>query len=123
MKKASAFKQVTVIIPCRNEEKGLKKMLASFDKTILKKKGLNVELIVVDNGSIDDTAGVANHHHVQVLYEPNIGKGNAIHRGFDHITNKTDYVVMLDGDATYLLEELPRMIEPLENNFCQVVVG
>src|SRR4030066_82014 len=50
-------------------------------------------------------------------------KGNAIRTGFGSISNDTDYVIMLDGDNTYKAKEIPRFIEPLENDFCDVIVG
>lgn len=58
-----------------------------------------------------------------VLFEPKKGKGNAIRAGFSFISRDTHYVVMLDGDDTYKPKEIPRLIEPLDSGFCDVVVG
>ena len=43
--------------------------------------------------------------------------------GFANISKDTDFVVMLDGDNTYKSHEILRLIEPLENDFCDVIVG
>ena len=116
-------KHITVIIPCHNEEKGLEKMLSTFDRSAYQGKGYDIDIIVVDNNSTDDTVNVARRYAVETIHESKRGKGNALVAGFAHISDTTDYIVMLDGDGTYLLKELPRMIEPLESNFCHVVVG
>jgi dolichol-phosphate mannosyltransferase len=77
---------------------------------------------VVDSASSDRTAEVARKLGVRVVRAP-AGKGNAIRTGFRSISKDTDFVVMLDGDDTYKGHEIPRMIEPLESGFCDVIIG
>ncbi len=117
------LKKVTVLVPCYNEEAGIGSVIDGFPREELRKRGLELEVIVIDNNSKDDTAKVAAAHGALVVSELKKGKGNAIKTGFYSISDDTDFVVMLDGDDTYRPEEILRLIEPLQSNFCTVVVG
>ncbi|MEK6918374.1 MAG: glycosyltransferase family 2 protein [Nanoarchaeota archaeon] len=117
------MKKITVVIPCYNEEKGIGKVIESVPNRKLKELGYTVEVLVIDNNSSDKTSQIAKKLGAKVIFEPNPGKGNAIRTGFRHISEDTDFVVMLDGDDTYKAKEIPRMVEPLENDFCDVIVG
>ena len=117
------IKKITILLPCYNEEKGLGKV---FDGVPLKKLAyLNykTEIIVINNNSSDHTIEVAIEKGAKIVTEKKQGKGNALKTGFRNISSDTDYVVMLDGDNTYKSEEILRLIEPLENGFCDVILG
>lgn len=118
-----AKKKITVLIPCYNEEGGVCAVIKGFPRERIEKHGFNLEVIVIDNNSTDRTAEVALKCGATVLHEPMKGKGNAIRRGFNSISEDTDYVVMLDGDDTYRPNEILRLIEPLDSGFCDVVIG
>ena len=110
-------KKIAVVIPCLNEEKGIKKVLRkipSFVDTV----------IVVDNNSTDNTSKVARERNAVVLFEEKRGKGNAFKRFMSYYANgfDADFVVMLDGDDTYDAREMEKIIAPLCNG-SQVVVG
>jgi len=115
--------KLTILIPCHNEEKGIGKVIDAVPMTVLRRFGLKVEIIVIDNNSTDSTAQVALAKKVTVITEVKKGKGNAILAGFNSISSDTKYIVMLDGDNTYKPKEIIRLVEPLVNNFCHVVVG
>ena len=117
------MKKITVVIPCYNEEKGLGKVIKDIPKKKLKELGYNVEVLVVDNNSDDNTHMVAVNNGTKVIFEGKQGKGHAMKTGFNNVSKDTDYVVMLDGDDTYKAYEIPRMIEPLESGFCDVIIG
>lgn len=117
------MKKVTIIIPCYNEEKGIGKVIDSIPVHKLEKNNYITEIIVIDNNSTDKTAEVARSRNVRLIKEARKGKGVAIQTGFDHVTDDTKYIVMLDGDNTYKGSEIIRMIEPLESKFSDVVVG
>ena len=119
----SLKKTITIIIPCFNEEKGIGKVIDSIPTKLLYRMGYYTDILVIDNSSTDDTSAVALARNVRVVHEPKKGKGYAIRRGMRSLLPETDYVVMMDGDNTYKAREIPRMIEPLANNFCDVVVG
>ena len=117
------FKKITVVIPCYNEQAGVGKVIKDVPKKKLKHLGYKTEVLVIDNNSSDKTAIIARKNGARVITEKKQGKGNAIRTGFRNIPKDTDFVVMLDGDNTYKAYEIPRMIEPLNNNFCDVIVG
>jgi len=117
------MKKITVLIPCYNEEKGIGKVIDDVPKEKLAHLGYHTEIIVINNNSKDRTSKIAHEKGIRVISEKKQGKGNAIKTGFNSIGNDTDYVVMIDGDNTYKAKEIPRLIELLEDNFCDAVIG
>ncbi|HWY80120.1 MAG TPA: glycosyltransferase family 2 protein [Candidatus Sulfotelmatobacter sp.] len=117
------MKKITILIPCYNEEKGISRVIDGVPVRLLKKLGLKTEIVVVNNNSTDKTAIVAYEKNVRVVDELKKGKGHAVMTGFNSVDPDTDYVVMLDGDNTYKSKEVLRLIEPLINDFCDVVIG
>ncbi len=117
------MKKITVLIPCYNEEAGIRQVVRSFPRAALRLQGYLLEVLVIDNNSKDSTARVARNAGARVLSEPKQGKGNAIRTGMASISADTSYVVMLDGDDTYSAAEIIRLVEPLDSGFCDVVVG
>jgi dolichol-phosphate hexosyltransferase len=114
---------VTVVIPCHNEAKSIKKVVKDFHNCELTNNSFDFDILVVDNNSSDNTAEVALKAGARVICETKKGKGNAMRTGFDNIAPEAKYVVMLDGDDTYRPEEVLRLLEPLHHKFCDVVVG
>ena len=116
-------KKITVLIPCYNEEGGIADVITSFPTDKIAAQGYDFEIVIIDNNSKDRTGEIARSLGATVLFEPQKGKGNAIRRGFYYIKDDTDFVVMLDGDTTYRPEEILRIVEPLESDFCDVIIG
>jgi glycosyltransferase involved in cell wall biosynthesis len=117
------MKKILVLIPCYNEAKGIGQVIDNFPTEDLKRRGFELEVLVIDNNSTDDTSKVARRHGATVIHESKKGKGNAIRTGFYNIPEDVDFIVMLDGDATYRSDEIVRMIEPLDSGFSTVVTG
>jgi glycosyltransferase involved in cell wall biosynthesis len=115
--------KVTILIPCHNEEQGIAKVLDSIPYQALERHGFETQVIVIDNNSTDRTAEVARSKGAQVIFELVKGKGNAMRKGFSCVDSDTAYVIMLDGDNTYDAKEMLRLLEPIANNFCDVVIG
>lgn len=102
-------KSIALIIPCYNEEEGLKTLLPKIPKFI-------DEIIIVDNNSSDSTADIAKSYDCTVLFEKKSGYGAAYKCGFNAVTK--DIVVTMDGDDTYPIEEVQENIEILlKNNY------
>lgn len=116
-------KNVVVIIPCHNEEQSIGQVVSKFPREQLASLGFNLQVIVVDNCSTDNTASVARKAGAKVLKENAKGKGNAMRKGFRSLPADADYVVMIDGDDTYSANEILRMVEPLHHDFSEVVIG
>lgn len=87
--------KVTLILPCYNEEGGLRSILDQ-DLSFID------EVIVVDNDSIDGTAAVAKEYGCTVVHEKKKGYGAAYQAGLKQI--KEGVIIAMDGDGTYPLE-------------------
>ncbi|OLT01418.1 glycosyltransferase [Pseudonocardia sp. CNS-004] len=81
---------VEIVLPCLDEAAALPAVLAELPA------GLPV--IVVDNGSTDDTAAVAAAHGARVVVEPRRGYGAAVHAGL--LAARAEIVAVLDGDGS-----------------------
>ena len=84
--------KISVVIPCYNEEEGIKKLLKDMPDSV-------DEVVVVDNNSTDNTAAVAKSLRAVVVKEPVKGYGRAYKRGLS--TASGDIIVTMDGDCTY----------------------
>jgi hypothetical protein len=93
---------ITVIIPCLNEEQGIENVLRAMPEFV-------DQVIVVDNGSTDQTSDVARSLGAQVIREDVRGYGRSYKRGFADATG--DLIVTLDGDHSYPVDALSYLIE------------
>ena len=111
--------ETTVIIPALNEEEGI-----GLTVNEIKRLPYVREIIVVDGGSVDGTAEIAEKTGARVLIERNTGKGSAIYQGIKHLNSNVQYVVFTDADFTYPAEFIPKMVNILEeNNDVGMVIG
>jgi dolichol-phosphate hexosyltransferase len=94
--------KVTVVIPCLNEEKGIREVLSAVPTFV-------DEVIVVDNNSTDRTAEVARSMGATVIPELHRGYGRAYKKGFEHAQG--DIIVTLDGDHSYPVDALSYLLE------------
>lgn len=115
--------KITVLIPCYNESAAIADVIGKFSREKLAANGFDLEILVIDNNSTDNTAEIARKAGARVIVERQRGKGNAIRRGFGSLSDDTDYVVMLDGDDTYKPEEVLRLVEPLHSGFSDIIIG
>jgi len=104
-------KRTLAIIPCFNEE-------ATIGSVVLKTRQYVDEVIVVDDGSVDNTAKVAEYAGATVLrHGGNKGKSTGVKTGFNYaLKNNFDYVVTLDGDGQHEADEIPNLLEKLQEN-------
>lgn len=113
--------KISIVIPCLNEEPALKLLLPQIHE-IMGKLRLPYEVIVVDDGSSDKTADVAQKNYANVLINPhNQGKGRALQKGFRHA--KGDIIITMDGDGSHKAEDIPRIIEPILKAGYELVIG
>src|SRR5437588_1437014 len=112
----AAQPRVAVLVPCFNEEAAVATVIADFRKTLP-----TAEIFVYDNNSSDRTAAVAREAGAEVRSERRQGKGHVVRRMFADID--ADIYVLVDGDATYDAASAPRMIEKLQADRLDMVVG
>lgn len=111
--------QLSVVIPAYNEAKRLGPHLGSVID-YLNKNYPGAELIIVDDGSKDETADVVHKYNVKLIsYLPNRGKGFAIRTGVAE--SKGDLVLFMDADLSTPLSEVPKIIKALGDN--DIVIG
>lgn len=123
MSTTNKAKLISIVIPCHNEQEGIGYVLKNIPYDNLARFGYETEVIVVDNNSTDKTGAVAKELGATVITEKRKGKGFALKTGLRAINPKSEYIIIIDGDDTYKGKEMLRMIEPLENDFCDIVIG
>jgi glycosyltransferase involved in cell wall biosynthesis len=116
--------KLVIQIPCYNESENLAETIAGLPRQI---RGVDcVEVLVIDDGSTDDTARVASEHgasHV-VRLSRNQGLAAAFMVGIDTALKLgADIIVNTDADHQYPGDELPKLVEPIVNGRADLVIG
>ena len=112
----------SVIIPCYNEAGNIEEAVRRIPKM-----GRETEIIVVNDGSKDQTANIANrlkqdYPNLKLIdYSPNKGKGYAVKQGFEAASKEV--LMILDADMSVPPEELPRFFKLLNKGICDFVNG
>ncbi len=109
---------IAIIIPALNEAENLPKLIATIP--ILADD--QVEVILADNGSTDDTAAVAAAAAARVVSEPRRGYGFACAAGV-RAAERAEVIVFLDGDGSSDPAEMPALLAPLRNGSADLVLG
>lgn len=104
---------LSVIIPCRNEKKRIGKTLERI-RAYLSQQNYDWEIIVVDNGSKDGTAGVLEKYkknipNMLILTEKSHGKGWAVKQGM--LSAKGDYRLFTDADNSTDIAQVEKLLE------------
>lgn len=106
----SAAPKVSVVLPCLNEAETVATCVAEA-LSALKQSRIDGEVLVVDNGSIDNSAALAERAGARVVHESRRGYGSALRRGAEEA--RGDYVVIADADGSYDLSDIPRFVSGL----------
>jgi dolichyl-phosphate beta-glucosyltransferase len=112
---------LSVVIPAYNEEGRLKRHVPGIVE-FLRKKDLNFEIIVVNDGSNDGTTRVARELGVQLIdLNPNRGKGGAVKAGM--LAARGRYVLFTDADQSTPISEVDKLLPKLEREGYDMAIG
>lgn len=107
--------RVCVIVPALDEEASIARVLTRIPPWV-------DEVVVVDNGSVDDTAAKALAVGARVVVEPVRGYGAAVQAGICALT-AADVVVFLDADESDCPEEMTRLVDPIVTGQVDLTLG
>lgn len=119
---------LSIVIPAYNEAERLGNSLETI-LAYLKRENVSAELIVVDDGSSDSTAKVAEKVFADypsdvarvIRYEQNRGKGFAVRTGM--LASRGDIALFSDADLSTPIEELTKLVEPIRRGEADVTFG
>ncbi len=117
--------KLTIVVPCYNEQTTLETLIGA----VLRADTLDLskEIIIVDDGSKDDSVAIAkniekNQPSVRLIqHSANQGKGAALRTGFREATG--DIVLVQDADLEYDPAEYPKLLQPILNDEADMVIG
>lgn len=105
----------SIVLPAKNEEDNLARLLPE-----IKKLYPSVELIIVDDGSTDNTAAIARSFDATLISHPySMGNGAAIKSGARAAT--TEYIVFMDADGQHSPSDITKLEEMIKNGYCMAV--
>lgn len=107
--------QISLVMPAKNEAEGLRRTLPGIRELLP-----GAQIIVVDDGSTDETAAVARENGATVLSSPySMGNGAAIKRGARAATG--DILVFMDADGQHSAQLIPKLLARLDEGYDMVV--
>ena len=109
----------SLIIPIYNEGHTLQLLLNKLDKL----KNDNIEIIIVDDGSNDNTQDILNENGLFIIFKNKInsGKGASIKRGIKLANNQN--IILIDGDLEIDIDQIPKLIKKYEKSDKDVLAG
>jgi len=110
---------ISIIVPAYNEEKLISSCISSLEKQDFNKE--NYEIIVVDNGSTDNTVKVVENFNVKLIYEPKKGISSAIRRGI--FEAKGEIITITNADTVVFTDWISNIYKTFKSNPDIVVVS
>lgn len=107
-----AKRELTILMPCLNEEKTVVSCIDEAKKFI-RKSGVDAEILIADNGSDDNSVKLAEENGARVVKAAQKGYGNALRGGIDAC--ESEYIIMGDCDGSYDFENLEPFLQALRS--------
>lgn len=113
---------VSVVVPAYNERATIAAEVGNIKRALEQSPFSPFEIIVVDDGSTDESAELAREAGATVVAHPvNLGQGAALKTGIAH--SRGSYVLLIDADGTYPAEDIPRLVSFIAESGHEQVVG
>lgn len=110
--------EITILMPCLNEEETIEECIDEANYFINKNNVL-AEILVIDNGSVDNSLILAKNKGARVLKEEKKGYGSALKYGINNARGK--YIIILDSDMSYDFRNINDFIDKLKEGYALVV--
>lgn len=111
--------ELTILIPCLNEEETIEICIKKA-KSFIESNNIKAEILIVDNGSKDNSVNIAKQNNVRVVNVKKIGYGSALIEGTKMAKGK--YIIMGDADDSYNFLELDNFMKKLREGY-DIVIG
>lgn len=114
------MEKILAIIPALNEEKNIGFVVEGLRNTVPW-----LDVLVIDDGSTDQTAEVGRQHGAKVISLPmNLGIGGAVQTGFLYaLKHGYDVALQVDGDGQHRAEEVRKLVDPVLSGETDVTIG
>ena len=121
-----ALPTVDIVIPVRNEQACLERSVRTLHAALGEMRGFKARIIIADNGSDDDTAGIGAHltrilPHVMMLRLDEPGRGRALRAAWSAST--ADVVAYMDADLSTELAALPHVVHAVASGRADLAIG
>ena len=112
--------QILVIIPCFNEERRIGNVITKIKSTIP-----SSDIVVINDSSSDGSGAEAKAAGASVLtHASNLGYGASLETGYKYaVRHKYDIVLQMDADGQHLASELPKLLQIIKDNECDIAIG
>lgn len=114
--------KLSLVIPVKDEEKNIAPLMTAVRSSLA---GIDYELLIVDDGSVDNTCGLVqengDHRTVLVKLEKNFGQSAAMRAGIEQSTGS--FIAMMDGDLQNDPADIPLMLSTLKEGGWDMVAG
>jgi glycosyltransferase involved in cell wall biosynthesis len=111
--------KVLAIVPCYNEEGVIVNLLEEF-----KQLTLGIDVLVIDDGSQDNTYALASQFAHTIRHPSNLGLSSVIKTGISYaLDNGYDYAIQIDGDGQHIPSEIAKFLALLRETSPNLIVG
>lgn len=118
--KKNMNKKISILLPCLNEEVTLEQCIIKIKKVMNESKYKNdYYILVCDNGSVDNSINICKKLKIDYVIENNKGYGSTLINGINKA--KSEYLVMLDSDLSYDINDIPLFINYLDEGYDFVI--